>query len=81
MAIKTSMIRARIQPNIKKSAEEIIEKLGLKPTDVITMLYIQIIDKKQIPFSISLEKDDKPEHYIKVNDNKELRSLIGLENV
>ena len=54
MATKTANILARIEPDIKSQAEEIMNELGVPASVVINMLYKQIIITKSIPFSISL---------------------------
>jgi DNA-damage-inducible protein J len=50
MAAKTAMIRARTEPQVKRRAEAVIRKLGLSPTDAITMFYLQIIRLGGLPF-------------------------------
>lgn len=79
MPAKTAMIRARVTPQLKKEAEEILMKLGLNPTDAINMFYSQIVLHKGIPFNVWLEEGDKEENYIKVKDGKHFRKLIGMK--
>lgn len=55
MAIKSANVIARVDPNIKKQAEEIISDLGLNASSVINALYRQIIIKKGIPFEMRKE--------------------------
>lgn len=57
MAIKSANILARVEPEVKEQAEEILSKLGIPASVVINMLYKQIIMTKSIPFSISLPKE------------------------
>ena len=59
MATKTANILARIEPDIKSQAEEIMNELGVPASVVINMLYKQIIITKSIPFSISLNTRPK----------------------
>ncbi len=73
------MIRARIEPKAKNEAEEILKGLGLNPTEAISMFYYQIILKRGIPFSVSLEGEDTPENYTEVNSDDELKSLLNLK--
>lgn len=54
MATKTANVLARVEPDVKKEAEEIMSQLGVPVSVVINMLYKQIILKKSIPFSLSL---------------------------
>ena len=39
MAVKTANVTARIQPNIKEQAEEILERLGIPVSVFIDMAY------------------------------------------
>lgn len=54
MATKTANVLARVEPEVKQQAEEIMSQLGIPVSVVINMLYKQIIMKKAIPFSLSL---------------------------
>lgn len=55
MAIKSANVIARVEPEIKKQAEEIMNDLGLNASTVINALYRQIVINKAIPFKISKE--------------------------
>ncbi len=79
MATKDAMIRARVESGLKSEAEAVFEKLGLNPTDAITLFYSQVALKKGIPFSLNLEENDTPDQYISVNSDDELRSLMDLD--
>ena len=56
MATKTVNIKARIQPDIKESAEAILEKLGIPVSVFIDMTYRQVIANNGIPFALNLSK-------------------------
>ncbi|MCY3767598.1 MAG: type II toxin-antitoxin system RelB/DinJ family antitoxin [Gemmatimonadetes bacterium] len=51
---KTEFIRARIEPELKTQAEEIFSKLGLSPTDAITLFYVQVILHDGLPFAVRI---------------------------
>lgn len=57
MATKSANVLARVEPEVKEQAEEILSKLGVPASVVINMLYKQIILTKSIPFSLSLPKE------------------------
>ena len=50
----TSAVYARIDTNLKDSAEDILSKLGISPSSAIQMLYSQIVLTKGIPFDLRL---------------------------
>ena len=57
MATKSANVLARVEPEVKEQAEEILSKLGIPASVVINMLYKQIIMTRSIPFSLSLPKE------------------------
>ena len=54
MAAKTANVLARVEPEVKAQAEEIMNELGIPASVVINMLYKQIIFQRRIPFESSL---------------------------
>lgn len=54
MASKTANVLARVEPDVKEQAENIMAQLGIPVSVVINMLYKQIILTRSIPFSLSL---------------------------
>ena len=51
---KSDTINVRIEPELKKQAEEILEKLGISASTAINMYYRQIVEKNGIPMELSL---------------------------
>lgn len=56
MAGKTANVMARVEPQVKEQAEEIMDMLGIPVSVVINTLYKQIIMTRSIPFSLSVPK-------------------------
>lgn len=54
MATKTANVTARIQPNIKEQAEEILDRLGIPVSVFIDMAYRQVIMRDGVPFSLDI---------------------------
>lgn len=54
MAAKTANVTARIQPEIKESAESILEQLGIPVSVFIDMAYRQVIASHGIPFELKI---------------------------
>ncbi|MBO4577027.1 MAG: type II toxin-antitoxin system RelB/DinJ family antitoxin [Neisseriaceae bacterium] len=54
MVQKTANLYARIEPNIKEQAEQILSALGVSSSNAINMFYKQIILHRGIPFSLTL---------------------------
>lgn len=49
---KSAMVRARIEPELKKHTEEIFQHLGLSVTQAITLFYKQVEIRKGLPFNV-----------------------------
>lgn len=54
MAAKTANVTARIQPDIKKQAEAILDRLGIPVSVFIDMTYRQVIMHDGVPFSLNI---------------------------
>ena len=54
MAVKTAIVTARIQPNIKEQAEAILDRLGIPVSVFIDMTYRQVIMRDGVPFSLDI---------------------------
>ena len=54
MATRSANVNVRVEPDVKKQAEDILEKLGVSTSAFINMTYRQVILRRGIPFSIEL---------------------------
>jgi len=51
---KTTMIHARIEPNLKQEAETMLHSLGLNMTQAITLFLQQVRFQRGLPFDVKL---------------------------
>lgn len=56
MATKSANVTARVQPEIKKQAEAVLERIGLPVSVLIDTLYRQIIMTGGVPYSLTVPK-------------------------
>ncbi|WP_263082159.1 type II toxin-antitoxin system RelB/DinJ family antitoxin [Endozoicomonas sp. Mp262] len=54
---KSEVVRARIEPELKAHAEAVFRKLGLNPTQAITLFYKQVELHNGIPFELSIPNE------------------------
>jgi DNA-damage-inducible protein J len=54
MAAKTANLYARIEPDVKEQAENILSALGIPASNAINMFYKQIILNRGLPFDVKL---------------------------
>lgn len=55
--MKTAAVHSRIQPEIKQQAEDILQRLGLSPTEAIRMFYTQITLRNGLPFDVAIPNE------------------------
>jgi len=59
---KSANLYARIEPDLKEQAENILTALGIPASNAITMFYKQIILQNGLPFEVKL-----PEHHLDIS--------------
>jgi DNA-damage-inducible protein J len=51
---KSAMIRARVEPKLKRSAEAVLGTLGVTPTEAVTVFYTQVSLQRGLPFDVRI---------------------------
>lgn len=59
---RTSSVYARVEPEIKEQAEQVLESLGIPMSNAVGMFLRQVVLQRGIPFEMKLPKD-KPLAY------------------
>ena len=54
---KTAVISARIDPELKRDAEDVFKELGLTATQAITLFYKQVELERGLPFAVRVPND------------------------
>jgi len=54
----SATVKSRIDPDLKRQAEAVLEEIGLKPRAALELYYKQIIKRRAIPFPVQA---DSPE--------------------
>ncbi len=78
---KTAMIRARMEPSLKESVEDIFNKIGLSTTEAITLFYNQVKLNKGIPFEIKIPNELTLETIRKSDNGEELHRVKDVEEL
>ena len=52
--MKTDVINARIEPELKSSAEKIFKSLGMSTTDAISIFLSQVVLNQGLPFAVKI---------------------------
>ncbi|MEE0954391.1 MAG: type II toxin-antitoxin system RelB/DinJ family antitoxin [Eubacterium sp.] len=53
-SLKSTNVTARMDPDLKAQAENILDKIGLNSSVVITALYKQIVYHRGLPFALTV---------------------------
>lgn len=75
--LKSAVISARIDPDLKESAERIFQELGLTTTQAITLFYKQVDLQGGLPFEVKLPNKTTQKT---VQEAKERYNLTRFEN-
>ncbi len=78
---KTEMIRARMEPELKRGAEAIFDVLGLSPTEAITLFYKQVTLRRGLPFSFEIPNAETLEAMRQALEEKDLKEWPDLESL
>mgnify|MGYP000565071227 CR=1 FL=1 len=80
MAAKSANLYARIEPDVKEKAENILSTLGIPASSAINMFYKQIILQRGLPFEVKLPSSRPVDiHTVSETEfNEELRKDIRI---
>jgi DNA-damage-inducible protein J len=77
--MKTALIHARIEPQIKQKAEGVLRKLGLTPTEAIRVFYQQITLRGGLPFPVEIPNELTSSTLEKSRRGQEIQEFESLE--
>lgn len=70
--LKSAMVRARVEPELKEHAEEVFDALGINATQAITMFYKQVEVTQGLPFDLRIPKPTTKKTFESTDKNKDL---------
>jgi DNA-damage-inducible protein J len=69
---KSAMVRARIEPELKKHTEEIFRRLGLSVTQAITLFYKQVEARNGLPFNLVIPTEETTRTFASTDAGEDL---------
>ncbi|MDX2141931.1 MAG: type II toxin-antitoxin system RelB/DinJ family antitoxin [Rhodospirillaceae bacterium] len=79
---KTAMVRARMEPGLKKDAERVMDQIGISPTEAIRLFYRQVSLHEGLPFEVRIPNAETRAAMAEVRNNrhklKSYRSMSAL---
>ena len=79
--MKTAIIHARIEPHTKREAEDVLQKLGLTPTEAIRLFYRQITLRGGLPFAVEIPNEQTKSTIKKSLRGQEVQMFDSLDQM
>lgn len=78
--VNTSPVYARIDTDLKESAEGILHQLGITPSSAIQMLYSQIVLTKGFPLNLHLSYEKPEDVSAMTREDLDIALIKGFES-
>jgi DNA-damage-inducible protein J len=78
---KSETIRARVEPELKREAEEVLKALGLNASEAITLFYRQVALRRRLPFEVKLPNETTRAAMRDALESKNLTEWSDLEEL
>lgn len=77
--MKTAIVHARIEPQIKRQAEGVLNNLGISPTEAIRIFYRQITLRNGLPFAVAMPNECTSETLKKSRRGEEVQEFASVD--
>ena len=78
---KSETIRARVEPELKAKAEGVLAKLGMTPTEAITLFYKQVTFHRGLPFPVRIPNATTQKALRDARQGKDLKRWSSLDEL
>ena len=78
---KTAIISARVDPQLKQSAEKVFKELGLTTTQAITLFYKQVELERGLPFAVRVPNNVTAKALEQARTRQSLESFNTLDDL
>ena len=78
---KTATISARVEPELKRQAEDLFSQLGLSAAEAITLFYRQTTLQQGLPFAVKLPNTETVAALRQARSEEDLNEYAGLEDL
>jgi len=79
--IKTATIQTRVDPVVKKNAQEILKKLNITMSEAISMYLSQITLHQGIPFELKIPNDLTAKTLAESENGKNLHTVDSIDQL
>ena len=77
---KTETIRARVEPRLKREAEAVLKKIGLTPSEAITLFLTQVKLTKGLPFPLRVPNAETRRAIREAQERKNLETFESVSD-
>jgi len=78
---KTTTIQARIDPDVKNNAQNILSKLNMTLSEAISIFLTQVSLTRGIPFDIKIPNDLTSDTLLKSEKGEELSKALSVDEL
>jgi DNA-damage-inducible protein J len=78
---KTAVVTTRMDPDLKRDAEQVFRELGLTTTQAITLFYRQVELQRGLPFSVRLPNESTRKALEDARERRNLESYDSTESL
>ena len=78
---KTTTLSVRMEPSLKRAAEEVLRKLGLPASQAVTLFYRQLVLQKGLPFEVKIPNVVTREALEDAVDRRDLTSYSSVDEL
>ncbi len=78
---KTTSVSVRMEPSLKRDAEEVLRKLGLPASQAVTLFYRQLVLQKGLPFEVKIPNVVTREALEDAVDRRDLTSYSSVDEL
>jgi len=77
---KTETIRARVAPRLKRDAEAVLKRIGLTPSEAITLFLTQVKLTKGLPFPVRVPNAETRRAIREAQESKNLQTFKSVSD-
>jgi DNA-damage-inducible protein J len=77
---KTETIRARVEPRLKRDAEAVLKKIGLTPSEAITLFLTQVKLTNGLPFPVRMPNAETRRAIREAQERKNLETFESVSD-
>ena len=78
---KTAIIQARIDPEVKNNAQNILSKLNITMSEAISIFLTQVSLNRGIPFDIKIPNDLTSDTLLKSENEEEVHKVSSVDEL